>query len=80
MATTTPRFVIYQGTGEWSALYVDGKLDTVGDHYRIYEERLPQLVGAEVRYSDAFLQGGDKATDCVERLADVPDETEKAGA
>ncbi len=55
------RYVRYTSSSEWSALYVDGKLDRIGDHYLI-EERIAELLGVEMR-EDAecndFLRGGD---------------------
>lgn len=53
--------VRYVGSGEWSALYVDGELDRIGDHYRI-DERIAELLGVEVREGaegSDFLRGGD---------------------
>jgi len=50
--------VIYRGTGEWSALYMDGKLERVGDHYLI-NERIEELLGIQVVDSDDFLRGSD---------------------
>jgi hypothetical protein len=48
--------VIYQ-ENEWSALYVEGKLDIVGDHYLI-EERVYQFLEIDVRQSNSFMLGG----------------------
>lgn len=59
--------VKYSGSQEWSALYVDGKLDTVGDHYLI-SERLEDLLGVEVVESDAFMQGGHDRIDVAPTL------------
>jgi len=64
------KFVIYQGSGEWSALYVDGKLDRVGDHY-LADERLRELVGAETVQSDDFMRGGDYRDDAAPTLDDL---------
>lgn len=45
-------------TGEdWSALYVDGKLDTVGDSYLI-DERISEIAGVEEKISEGFFKGG----------------------
>ena len=41
---------------EWSALYVDGKLDRVGDHY-LADERIRQLCGVRTVQDDAFMRG-----------------------
>lgn len=56
--------VRYQGSGEWSALYIDGTLDRIGDHYRI-DERIAELLGVELRdgnEANDFLRGGDGIT------------------
>jgi hypothetical protein len=53
-----PKLEIHRGEGEWSALYVDGKLDRVGDHY-LAEERVMELSGVTIVQDDAFLRGGD---------------------
>lgn len=42
---------------DWSALYVDGKLDIVGDSYTI-NDRIEELAGVESHSSDAFMRGG----------------------
>ena len=39
---------------EWSALYVDGELDTYGDHYLV-DDRIAALLGVEDCDSDAWL-------------------------
>ena len=41
---------------EWAALYVDGKLDRVGDSY-LAEERAFELLGVKVFQDDAFMRG-----------------------
>lgn len=50
-------YVVYVGDNEWSALYIDGELDRVGDHYLV-DERLRTLFGVDEVFSNAFLQGG----------------------
>lgn len=62
----------YTSSGEWSALYVDGKLDRVSDHYLI-DERIAQLAGVEERQSDDFLRGGDQRPD----VADTVEQAEE---
>jgi hypothetical protein len=57
MGERSAEFVVYEGGGEWSALYIDGKLDRVGDHYLI-DERIRQLIGVKTVQSDDFLRGG----------------------
>lgn len=55
------KYVVYQGSDDWSALYVDGKLHRVSDHYLIDEE-LRSLFGVETVQSDAFLLGDPHAS------------------
>ena len=65
-----PTMVLYQGSGEWSALYVDGILDRVGDHY-LADERIAELAGVEVIQSDAFLRGGESRSDVAATLFEI---------
>jgi len=53
-----PKLELHIGSGEWSALYVDGKLDVIGDHY-LADEHIRELCGVTVVESDDFLRGGD---------------------
>lgn len=62
--------VVYQGSGEWSALYVKGRLVEVGDHY-LAEEKIHQLLGIEVRQSDAFMCGGDYREDVASTIEEI---------
>lgn len=62
--------VIYQGSGEWSALYNGGELVIVGDHYLI-EEKVQELLGIEVRQSDDFMRGGNHREDVAPTLPDL---------
>jgi hypothetical protein len=55
----TPDLLVCDGSGEWSALYVHGILDRVGDHYLI-DERIRELTGVVTLQTDDFLRGGDK--------------------
>jgi hypothetical protein len=41
---------------EWAALYVDGKLDRVGDSY-LAEERAFEILGVRTVQDDAFMRG-----------------------
>lgn len=43
--------------GEWSALYIDGKLDSFGDSYQ-QEERIQNLFGVKVVQDSPWLLGG----------------------
>ena len=62
--------VIYTGSGEWSALYRNGKLERVGDHYWV-EERAFFLAGVPVIQSDDFLMGGDGRDDVAQTVDDL---------
>lgn len=62
--------VRYQGNGDWSALYVDGKLVRVGDHYLI-DEKISELLGVTVEYSDDFLQGQTLKSGIAQTLEDA---------
>lgn len=55
---------------EWAALYVDGKLDRVGDSY-LAEERAFELLGVKVVQDDAFLQGQDQAAGVAKTLDEL---------
>lgn len=63
-------YVVYQGDQEWSALYVDGKLDKVGDHYLI-DERIRALFGVSTICSNSFLLGGNYYVDVAQHQADI---------
>lgn len=67
---STAKYVIYQGDNEWSALYVDGTLDRVGDHYLV-DERLRELLGVETVQSDDFMRGGDSREHVAPTLHDL---------
>ena len=67
---THARFVRYQSE-EWSALYIDGKLDTVGDSYHS-DERIAQLLGVEEHGDDdAFMRGGNSYADVAQTLDEL---------
>lgn len=66
------KYVVYEGSDEWSALYVDGTLDRVGDHYLI-DERLRALFGVTEVTSDAFLRGGTHREDVAPTLDAIKD-------
>lgn len=50
------RYVLYTGDCEWDALYVDGKLDQLGDRYLI-RDRLIELLDVEVHDTEAYFLG-----------------------
>jgi hypothetical protein len=62
--------VVYSGSGEWSALYIDGKLDRVGDHYLI-DERIRELYSVVTIHSDDFMRGGDQRSGVAIDLAEI---------
>jgi hypothetical protein len=62
--------VVYEGSQEWSALYVDGRLDRVGDHYLI-DERIRELMSVTTVRSDDFLRGGFQREDVAPTLEGV---------
>jgi len=70
-AVTDKKLVVYEGDGEWSALYVDGKLERVGDHYLI-TECVYSLLGVEIVQDSAFMRGQHKR----EGVADTLEELE----
>lgn len=55
---------------EWAALYVDGRLDRVGDAY-LAEERALELCGVKIVHDDAFLKGQEKAAGCAQTLDEL---------
>lgn len=65
-------YVIYSGSEEWSALYVDGKLEKYGDHYLV-EEHLRLLLGVTTISSDNFLRGGNWGEDVAPTLDAIAD-------
>ena len=64
------RITLIEGTQEWSALYVDGKLDRVGDTY-LAHERIIELCGVNWEQSDDFMRGGDSRSDVAKTLDEV---------
>jgi hypothetical protein len=64
------KLVRYTGDADWSALYVDGKLDRVGDHYLI-DERIAELVNVENYNSNYFLLGGESREGVAATTAEI---------
>jgi hypothetical protein len=64
------KLVRYTGSEDWSALYVDGELDRVGDHYLI-DERIQELYKVEDIRSDNFMRGGNYSHNVARTLAEV---------
>ncbi len=83
------KLVRYTGDDDWSALYVDGKLEVAGDHYNI-EDAISDIVGVEEIHSEDFLQGGNSYDDVAKSLDEIhayqekrrkiEDEAERAAA
>lgn len=55
---------------EWAALYVDGKLDRVGDAY-LAEERAFEILGVKIVQDDAFMRGQSQASGVAQTLDEV---------
>lgn len=55
--------------GEWTAVYVNGKLEVVGDHYHA-EEWMEDYLGVDHYYTDEFLLGsdGDEVANTVQEI------------
>lgn len=64
------KLVRYTGPNDWSALYVDGNLETVGDHHNV-DERIAELCGVELREGDDFLMGSHKRIDTADTLDEI---------
>lgn len=64
------KLVRYTGPNDWSALYVDGNLETVGDH-NLVDERIAELCNIEERDSDDFLMGSNKKIDAADTLDEI---------
>lgn len=64
------KLTVYQGANEWSALYKDGKLEKVGDHYLI-DERIRELYEIDTIQSEDFMQGGNYTHDVAQTLEEV---------
>lgn len=68
------KLVRYSGSEDWSALYIDGQLDTVADHYLV-DERISELLGVETVSSDDFMRGGNYREDVAKTLDEIEDYT-----
>lgn len=62
--------VILRGSQQWSALYVDGKLVRVGDHYGVDEEAM-ERAGIKCESTDDFMRGGRTRADVASTLSEV---------
>lgn len=61
---------LYEGSEDWAALYVEGKLVEIGDRY-VVQETLLDLLGVESFSSDDFLRGGDSREDAAQTLEEI---------
>lgn len=59
-----------QQWGEWAALYVDGKLVTVGDNDNT-EEKAFDVLGVRMVQDDAFMRGQDRREGVAQTLSEV---------
>lgn len=65
------QYVLYTGDAEWDALYIDGQLDLLGDRHHL-RSRFIELLGVEVRDSDAYFLGREpKYDNAAETLSEV---------
>lgn len=69
--TDHPKYIKYHISSEWGALYVDGKLDYVGDHSNV-DERIFELLGGV--YGESFvmeeqIEGRDDVPKTLDELA-----------
>jgi hypothetical protein len=55
---------------EWAALYVDGKLERVGDSY-LAEERAFEILGVKIVQDDAFMRGQTASAGVAQTLDEV---------
>lgn len=60
----------YDPNGEWAALYVDGKLERVGDSY-LTEGRAFELTGVKTVQDSAFLRGQGEVSGVARTLDEV---------
>ena len=66
-----PRLSIHRDPdGEWAALYVDGRLDRVGDSY-LADERAMEILGVEIVQDNAFLRGQSTREGVAQTLPEV---------
>lgn len=66
----TSQVVVHEGSGEWSAVYADGLLVRVGDHY-LADEWIREHFGVTTIQSDDFLLGGDGRDSVAQTLEEL---------
>lgn len=64
------KVTIYEGSGEWSAVYLGDTLQEVGDHY-LADDWVRQHFGVETIPSDDFMRGGDDRESVAPTLTDL---------
>lgn len=69
------KLVRYTGDADYSALYVDGVLDTFDTH-SVVDRRIAELVDVETYNSNYFLLGGDSKDDVANTIAEIEQYTE----
>lgn len=62
--------VVFQGSQEWSAVYLDGELQKIGDHYTI-DEWLRAHFNVITVQADDFLRGQDTAEGSAQTLSEA---------
>ena len=62
--------IVYQGDADWSAVYLNGKLERVGDHY-LADEWIREHFGVQTVQSNDFLRGGNGRADVAPTLDDL---------
>lgn len=61
---------LYSDGEETTALYVDGKLDRVGDNYWVIE-RVLEIAGVETVHDDAFIRGGNGRDGVAQTITEI---------
>lgn len=76
---TMPKMEIHYNSGDWAALYIDGKLERVGDSY-LAEQRALQILGVIIVQDDAFMRGQNQSAGVAQTLAEVTEYREQRDA
>lgn len=61
---------VYEGSNEWSAVYVDGALVRVGDHY-LADEWIREHFQVKTVQSNDFMMGGEGRDDVAKTLKEL---------
>ena len=65
-----PDIQFHRDGGEWTAVYLDGELERVGDHY-LADEWLHDYAGVKVVDDSGFMRGGNSYNDVARTLNEV---------